>query len=115
MTVYNFTVLKTSKKGALLITDGKKIAWVQRRAQRKDGTFGDGARRWLNESKIECSTLDDFKVFNDKIVSVVETWAPECETDKAWLIWGVWYPKSLCTLVKQDDIQALTISILGAR
>ena len=88
---------------------------MQRRAQRKDGTFGDGARRWLNESKIEGSTLDDFKVFNDKVVSVVEKWAPECETHKAWLIWGVWYQKSLCTLVKQEDIQTLTISILGAR
>ena len=103
MAVYNFDVLKTSQKGALLITNGEKIAWVQRRAQRKDGTFGDGALRALTASKIAGKCLEDLKKFNDQIVSVQERWAPSFETEKAWKIGSTWFPKSLCKLEKNED------------
>lgn len=112
MSIYNFTVLKVSQKGALLISDGSHIAWVQSRARRKDGTFGDGALRALLASKIQGSTLQDFEAFNNQIVSVNLKWMPRRETEKAWLCGFSWFPKSLCSLTKNED---KTFTISGPR
>ena len=37
------TVLKISAKGAMLITDGEKVAWIKPSMRRSDGTFTPGA------------------------------------------------------------------------
>ncbi len=37
------TILKTSPKGAMLITDGEKTTWIMPRQKRKDGSFTPGA------------------------------------------------------------------------
>lgn len=112
MAIYNYTVLKTSQKGTLLITDGTKISWVIKRAQRKDGTFGDGALRALEASKITGSTLEDYNSYTNSQVSVNFKWASKWETDKAWLLDWVWMPKSLCSIVKNED---KTFTITGPR
>jgi len=46
----NIKVLFQTKKGALLITDGEKVAWVMGRSQRDDGSFTDSATKALKES-----------------------------------------------------------------
>lgn len=113
MAIYNYTVLKTSKKGALLITDGTKIVWVMARARRKDGTFGDGARKYLAESKIFGSTLEDLDKFNNQIVTAILKWQPSFETEKAWKVgFNTWFPKSLCTIIKNED---KTFTVTGPR
>ena len=45
------TILKTSQRGALLISDGSRIAWVQGRTQRADGSFTPSAFTALANGK----------------------------------------------------------------
>ena len=45
------TVLRTSQRGALLITDNVRVAWVQGRTRRADGTFTPSALTALAEGK----------------------------------------------------------------
>jgi len=44
-------ILKTSQKGAMLITDGVKTAWIMPRQRRQDGTYTPGAFDSLKTSK----------------------------------------------------------------
>lgn len=45
------TIVRTSERGALLITDGIRIAWVMGRTRRDDGTFTPSALAALAEGK----------------------------------------------------------------
>lgn len=45
------TVVRTTERGALLITDGVHIAWVMGRTRRADGTFTPSALTALAEGK----------------------------------------------------------------
>lgn len=111
MAIYHYTVLKVSAKLAYLITDGSRIAWVQKRARRQDGTFGDGATRALNSSPISGSTIEDYERYNNTPVSVKVKWMP-FESDRAWRISATWFPKSLCSLIKNED---KTFTLTGPR
>ena len=51
------TVLRTSQRGALLITDGVRVAWVQGRTHRADGSFTPSALTALAQGK----TTEEFK------------------------------------------------------
>jgi hypothetical protein len=46
----NIQVLKESAKGALLITDGQKTAWIKGNWKREDGSFTPAALKALNNS-----------------------------------------------------------------
>ena len=46
------TILRTSQRGALLITDNTRVAWVQGRTHRADGTFTPSALTALAEGKL---------------------------------------------------------------
>lgn len=50
--VEKIQILKTSPKGAMLISDGKKVAWIMPKQKRPDGTFTPGALKALEESKV---------------------------------------------------------------
>ncbi|RLD57125.1 MAG: hypothetical protein DRJ01_14255, partial [Bacteroidetes bacterium] len=58
-------ILKTTEKGAMLITDGKKTAWIMPKQKRADGTFTKGAYKALAESNrnyINKNDVVDLKV-----------------------------------------------------
>lgn len=93
-------VLKTSGKGASLITDGIKTAWIMPRQKRKDGTFTAGALKALNESP---NLLSDYKATgktsSKKLAYMVKYDMISRETDKAMLVTSFngsedWLPKS---------------------
>lgn len=50
-TAPTITVIKTSQRGALLITDGTRVAWVMGRSQRADGSFTPTAIAALADGK----------------------------------------------------------------
>lgn len=92
-------ILKTSPKGAMLITDGTKIAWIMPRQKRKDGTFTSGAEKALKKST---NKLEDFnktgKTSNKKLAYMVKYEIIARETDKALLVVSFngsedWIPK----------------------
>ena len=45
------TVIKTTERGAHLITDGVRVAWIMGRSMRADGTFTPTAYSALAEGK----------------------------------------------------------------
>jgi hypothetical protein len=47
----SIAILKTSQRGALLITDGSRVAWVMGRTQRADGSFTPSALTALATGK----------------------------------------------------------------
>ena len=47
----SIAILKTSQRGALLITDGSRVAWVMGRTQRADGSFTPSALTALANGK----------------------------------------------------------------
>ena len=50
-TTATITVLRTTQRGALLITDNVRVAWVQGRTRRADGSFTPSALTALAEGK----------------------------------------------------------------
>lgn len=49
MDTRTITIIRTSQRGALLITDGSRVAWVMGRTRRADGSFTPSAVRALAE------------------------------------------------------------------
>lgn len=47
----SITILRTSRAGAHLITDGARVAWIMPRQRRDDGTFTAGAYEALARGK----------------------------------------------------------------
>lgn len=52
-------IVKKSGKGAMLVTDGDKVAWIMPRQQRKDGTFTPGVSKALKESKRTLASFEE--------------------------------------------------------
>lgn len=50
-TAPTITIIKTSQRGALLITDGIRVAWVMGRSHRADGSFTPAAISALSVGK----------------------------------------------------------------
>ena len=50
-TTATITILKTTERGAHLITDGVRVAWIMGRSRRSDGTFTPSAYSALAEGK----------------------------------------------------------------
>lgn len=73
-------VLKTSSKGAKLITDGNKVAWIMPRMTREDGSFTDGALKALKES------TDTLNRYQGNEFSYIDFCEIARETDKAILV-----------------------------
>lgn len=74
-------ILKESPKGAMLITDGDKVAWIMPKMKRADGTFTKGAYEALTKSE---KTLEE-NVQDAKDV-VLDFCQIVRETDKAILV-----------------------------
>ncbi len=51
------TILKESRKGAMLITDGEKVAWIMPKQRREDGSYTQGVVKALAEGQ----TVADYK------------------------------------------------------
>lgn len=108
--VTDIKILKESSKGAMLITDGKKVAWIMPKMKRKDGTFTKGAYDALSKST---------KSFDDNVSESKDVILDFCEisreTEKAILARlrlsiteieltkdiEVWFPKSKASVL--DD------------
>lgn len=119
MAVYRFKVVNVSDKGALLITDGNKLAWVMQRQQRKDGTFGDGSKRALEKSIIQGSSVEDYdNHFSKKVSCIVYSESSPLQSDKAFNIKGEWFPKSQCSISELSPVegdQNRAFSVTGPR
>lgn len=68
-------ILKESPKGAMLITDGNKVAWIMPKMKRADGTFTKGAYEALvkSDKTFEENTQDQKDIVLDFCQIVRET------------------------------------------
>lgn len=101
-------ILKTTAKGAMLITDGNKIVWIMPKMKRMDGTFTKGAYDALEKSdKTLQQNVEETKDIILDFCQIVR------ETEKAILVKmrlsfvqiqkerdiDVWFPKSKAKII----------------
>lgn len=96
------TVIKTTERGARLITDGNKVAWIMGRYMRSDGTLTPMGQHALENGKTYADWLDEekyreelkeaareerrrqFEVSNEKIAVSIDARRIDNGTEKAW-------------------------------